>query len=232
LLGAADHLADDLRQKIESRVSAPVALSDEDPLNADGIAFLYFQAFGVNPPQYEVDFLLKKANELSVATIGKARVGLSRKVLQKLSEIHRARFWTRMAESEAFEYGLLFATKGNFAFEEYRGRVDRDWAEVEAVARREALSRMPDTYREFKKELRCGNVPWEALFELGAVKSCLRCGNDILDADAATEAIAEHYGKEDISDELYPLLADLEGIESADSAGYCSYCGWQMSKDD
>jgi ppGpp synthetase/RelA/SpoT-type nucleotidyltranferase len=232
LLASADHLADDLRREMESRVTAPSDLSDKDPLTADGIALLYYQTFGEKPPQYEVDFLLKKAKELGVSTIGDARVGLSKGVVNKLSKIHKSRFWTRMGESEAFEFGLLFAAKGAQALKDYKRRVERNWAEVEALARNEALAEMPETYTELTEMLQRGTVPWGAFKVLGAVKDCLRCGSEYLDADAAVEAISEYYGEEDVWDELHPVLAEAENPESPDHAGCCSYCGWQMSKDD
>ena len=53
-----------------------------------------------------------------------------------------------------------------------------------------------------------------------------------LDADAGVEAISEYYGGDDIWDELYPLLADVDAPESVDHAGFCSYCGWMLGKDE
>lgn len=231
-LSAVDHLADDLREEIVRLVEPPSDLSDDTPLNRGGIAFLYYAVFGEKPQEYEVDYLREHAERHGVSTVGQAKAALTEDVLKRLAEIHQRRFWMRISPAEAFEYALLYAVKGEDAYTDYRTHVEMEWADVEATARREMLAEMPDTYEEFLKLLERGDFPMDALAELGAVKDCMRCGNDYLDAEVAIEAVCEFYGVEDVDAELAPFLWDSPDLGSQDYPGYCSYCGYQMGKDD
>ena len=59
-------------------------------------------------------------------------------------------------------------------------RIQKDWDEIVAVARSEALGGMPETFEEFIKMARSGDIPVDALRELGGIQDCKRCGNEIL----------------------------------------------------
>jgi hypothetical protein len=113
-------------------------------------------------------------------------------------------------------------------------RIKDEWDEMVAIARREALSGMPDTIDDFIKMLESGVVPTKALAELGGIQRCSRCGTDILRPEQAAEAVLEYYGNPDVDVNLKALFEGLDTpeVESVDFSGACQYCGYPMSKDD
>jgi putative GTP pyrophosphokinase len=231
LLSSLNKMAGDLRKAISAKVKSPNDLSDEAPLDKEGLVFLYYELFGAPPDEYEIHYIYKVVKELRVKKIGDTRKGLKIDIFAKLTKIHNKRFWVDMSNSDLLEFGIRYAAVGKAVFKQYRERIEEEWAEVEAIARREALSGMPETYGEFLEALKNDSVPWEALKELGAIQSCYRCGNDILFPSTAAEEVAGYYDHDDHG-ELESLFSGLPEAEDYDFSGACSYCGWQMSKDD
>jgi putative GTP pyrophosphokinase len=238
-LQTLDRLANDLREHLEAKVEPPNDLTDEAPLDKQGIAFLYYELLGQKPQEYEVEFLVKKAGEYGLKTIGEARKGLSEEVLDHLKEIHDSRFPMLSPGRDFLEFGMLFAAEGPRAFEEYRNRIEVDWDEIESIGRAEALSGMPETFEEFVEMVESGGVPWEALKELGGVQECENCGVEIFVPDAAAEGILDHYGFPDTELDLEGLLfGACDRIdcpfeqESVNTSGLCPWCDHMMSKDD
>jgi putative GTP pyrophosphokinase len=238
-LQALDRLANDLREHLEEKVEPPNDLTDEAPLDKQGIAFLYYELLGQKPQEYEVEFLVKKAGEFGLKTIGEARKGLSEEVLDHLKEIHDSRFPMLSPGRDFLEFGMLFVAEGPSAFQEYKRHVEAGWDEIESFGRAEALSGMPETFDEFVEMAERGDVPWEAMEELGGVQGCTRCGTKTFVYEAAVEAVLDHYGithtDVDLETLLYNACNDYEcpfEPESVDFSEVCSWCGHMMSKDD
>jgi len=136
-------------------------------------------------------------------------------------------------------YSALVATESSNSkgIKAVQKRIQDEWDEIVATARRDALSGLPDTLKEFAEMLRSGSVPSEALAELGGIQSCYRCGAHILRPDQASESVLDYYGNPDSELDLEALFEQLNGedtpeVESVDYSGVCQYCGYQMSKDD
>lgn len=231
-LQVADDLADKLRAEVQASVEPPNDLSEEATLDREGIAFLFYSMFGEKPQEYEVEYLVRKAKELAISTIGEARKGLNETTLRELSEIHCARFWFKLGTVDAFEYSLLYAVKGDKALAEFKTKTEMDYKEMQAVAHREILAEMPDTYQEFLQELEKGEVSTSVLSELGALGECIICGAEILDDYALAEAVAEHYECDVDDADILSASSYPEFQEDTQHHGLCSYCGYVMSKDD
>jgi putative GTP pyrophosphokinase len=241
ILGHLDNMANDFRTEMESKVEPPNDLSESAALDRESIAFLYYEMFGTTPEEYEVQYLSRRVEEYGVATVGDARKGLKKEVLNNLRKIHDKRFaGITISNSDQFEFGLLYAVQGRSAYVEYKKRIEEDLAEVEAIARREILSAMPESFEEFVEELRRDNLSggvWDAIWELGGGGHCLRCGTEILMPEKAAEAVLDYYGERSADVDLVSLFMNPGGVdapemESVDFDEVCSYCGWQMSKDD
>lgn len=235
--GTLDHLADKFRKQVASAVQPPNDLSDDAPLNRQGIAFLYYEVFGQKPDDYESKYLASRVSGQGVETVGEARRGLTRKVFGRLEQIHKTRFEMEVSPSELFEYGVAFAAIGSSAFKEYGRKIEEDWLEIDAHARSEILSELPETLSEFVKLAESREVPWEAMRELGAIQTCAICSNEIVDPYGAVEALLRHYEVEDAEEDLLDFFAEPEGIdapepESVNSAGLCSWCDHMMAKAD
>ena len=237
VLNALDHIADEFRMEMETRVKAPNDLSPQARLDQQGIAFLYFEIFNEWPQEYENQYLFRVAGETEIETVGKAREGLREDVFKRLQTIHEKRFPIDMSNVERFEYGLRYGAQGRSAFSDFREKVEADWAEVETTARGEILSSMPETLEEFTEMLRQNDTPWEAIQELGGVRRCLRCGEKILVPSAAAEAVLDYYGDPATEVDLESLFLNFADplapeTESVNTSGVCPYCDHMMSKND
>jgi putative GTP pyrophosphokinase len=238
-LHTLDRLANDLRVHLEEKVEPPNDLTDEAPLDKQGIAFLYYELLGEKPQEYEVEFLVKKAGEYGLKTVGEARRGLSEEVIKHLKEIHDSRFHMLSPGSDFLAFGMLFAAEGPSAFQEYKRYIEAEWDEIESFGRAEALSAMPETFDEFVEMVEQGDVPWEAMKELGGVQECTNCGAEIFVHDATAEGVLAHYGFPDTELNLEGLLLDACDRfdcpfeqESVNTSGLCPWCDHMMSKVD
>ncbi len=236
LLSSVDKLANDLRKHVEKIVEPPNDLSDDAPLNKQGLSFLYFELLGEKPQEYEVEILMNKVTEYGLKTIGDARKGLAPAVLEKIRKIHDDKFNMIPMGYDLIEYGMLYAVQGNLAFKAYKKQIEDSWQEVEDMGRSEVLSELPDTFEEFIKMMQDGNVPWTALEFLGGGE-CARCGNNTFDPSTAADGILDYYGDPETDIDLEGLIFEAADrsecpFESLDFSGVCSYCDHQMSKDD
>jgi len=243
MLHVLDKTADDFRTEIESKVEPPNDLSDDAPLDREGISFLYFELFGEPPEEYEVQYLTKMAMDYGVKSVGDARKGFSEDILGNLEKIHNKRFSSLPADNmELFQYGLLYSQQGKLAYKEYRKRIEQEWAEIEATARSEILSAMPGTFEEFVELLENGRIDWymwQAIGELGGTGSCARCSATILIPESAAEAVLDFYDVDDsetdvdlVSMFINPSGVDAPQPESVNLSGCCPYCGDIMTRDD
>lgn len=243
ILRVLDRTSDDFRTEIESKVEPPNDLSNDAPLDREGISFLYFELFGTPPDEYEVQFLMRKKDDYDINTVGEARKGLAQDILSNLEKIHNKRFsGLPVGNMDQFQFGLLYASQGKSAYREYRKQIEREWAEIESTAMSEILSAMPSSFEEFTEMLDHDQLDWyiwQAIGELGGTDSCARCSATILIPESASEAILEFYHVDDldvhvdlISMFLNPGGIDSPQPESANLSGFCPYCGDLMTKDD
>ena len=243
MLRNLDKLADSFRKEIENKVEPPNDLADEAPLDREGIAFLYYELFGYPPEEYEVQFLLRVVDEYGIKTVGDARRGFEYEVLQNLEKIHNKRFSMIPIDNlDQFKFGLLYALHGRSSYREYRKKIEEDWAEIEATARSEILSAMPESFDKFVEDLEMNGLSWDvwqAIGELGGLSNCAICGADIIDPYSAAEAVLEFYDieEDDLDFDLVSLFTDPWGVDAPETvsvynSSLCPYCGWQMSKDD
>lgn len=242
-LQTLDKTADDFRTEIESKVEPPNDLSDDASLDREGISFLYFELFGVAPEEYEVQYLARIIDDYGIKTIGEARKGLTQDILNSIERIHNKRFSGLPVDNiDQFQFGLLYALQGKSAYKEYRKKIEREWAEIEATARSEILSAMPETFEEFVEMLEHGRVDgymWQAIGELGGTDSCGRCGATILIPESAAEGVLDFYEMDDseIDVDLVSMLINPGGVdapepESVNLSGFCPHCGDLLTKDD
>jgi hypothetical protein len=238
MLSSLDKLANDFRRAIASEVKPPNDLSDNAPLDREGIAFLYYDTFGEIPNEFEVRSLSEIAKKYQVNSVGEARKGLRKDIFAKLRKINAKRFvMLEMNNFDLFEYGLSYVRNGKSAFQDYRSKIEEQWAEIEAYGRREPLSEMPETFDDFMEMVQSGDLPMEALKALGGVTTCGRCMEEILMPSAAADAVLDYYGNPETDVDLESIIEtaairDGQEVEGADLNGLCSYCNYQAAKDD
>ena len=237
-LSAIDNIAQLIRDELNKCPPQADEIQDSDAISPQRLALLYKHKFGKDIFEWTLVDWIQTLYEAEAETIGDVRKLLNdkklRNILNKLS-VKIRRF--PLEDSEWAVFSAMVATEASISIgiKTVRSRIQQEWDEIVATARREALSGMPETLDEFIKMLQSRVIPAEALAELGGIQSCYRCGSDILRPEQAAEAVLDYYGWPDTNIDLEQLLinADSEGIvESVDYSGVCQYCGYQMSKDD
>jgi len=237
-LSAIDDIAQLIRDELNKCPPQADKLQDSDAISPQRLALLYKHKFGKDIFEWTLVDWIQTLYEAEAETIGDVRKLLNdeklRNILDKLA-VKIRRF--PLEDSEWAVFSAVVATEASISIgiKTVRSRIQQEWDEIVATARREALSGMPETLDEFIQMLQSGVIPTEALAELGGIQSCYRCGSDILRPEQAAEAVLDYYGWPDTDTDLEQLFinADSEGIvESADYSGVCQYCGYQMSKDD
>jgi ppGpp synthetase/RelA/SpoT-type nucleotidyltranferase len=235
-LSVLDQLANKFRNEIEKEVVPPNDLSEDAPLDKMGIAFLYYEFLGEKPDEYEVDYLIKKANVFGVNTVGDLRKSLSKKTTNQLKKIHDKYFSQTSIGRDLLEYGMMYATQGNIAFREYKKKIESKWKEIQDLYHLQILLELPETFDEFVEDLENGDVSWEAIKELGGLDHCLRCGKEIFDPNSAYEGVLDYYGFPDTDIDLESLFYDVRGnyvfeYASIDIPYLCSNCVIDPEKD-
>ncbi|MCW3135179.1 MAG: hypothetical protein N2V78_12740 [Methanophagales archaeon] len=237
-LSAIDDIAQLIRDELNKCPPQADKIQDSDAISPQRLALLYKHKFGKDIFEWTLVDWIQTLYEAEAETIGDVRKLLNdeklRNILDKLA-VKIRKF--PLEDSEWAVFSAVVATEASISIgiKTVRSRIQQEWDEIVATARREALSGMPETLDEFIQMLQSGVIPTEALAELGGIQSCYRCGSDILRPEQAAEAVLDYYGWPDTDTDLEQLFinADSEGIvESADYSGVCQYCGYQMSKDD
>jgi hypothetical protein len=118
------------------------------------------------------------------------------------------------------------------------------WREVASIARREALSSVPDiddmlgTLEDYQKDEDPESDLESFASGLGATSQCARCGATMVDSDEFADAAVRYYKlrgrnaeqmRERLSDAAESLAVEKG---SFDYPSFCSYCAHMMSKDD
>jgi len=239
-LSAIDEIAQLIRDELNQCPPVAKRIKNSDYISPQRLALLYKHEFGEEIYEWSLIDWVRHLEEAEAKTVGDVRRLLNdtkmRKALDRIS--NRIRGFP-LEDLEWAVYSALVATEASriLGIKAVQRKIQDEWTEIVATARREALSEMPDTVEEFAEMLQTGSVPVWALKELGGIQSCHRCGTDILRPEQAAEAVLDYYGNPDSALELESLFEQLSGedapeVESVDYDGVCQYCGYQMSKDD
>lgn len=241
----ADQLAvlDDIAQDIRNAVSEAVPyseVSDGEPIAKGGLANLYYERFGTNIYDYQIQVWMNALSREGAHTTGQAKALLPNDaVIDKMTSIYKD-VWgdADIPADTMLSHGVKIMGGASNAYRQFRNSLEAEYQDLMAIGKREALSELPDAMDKLIESLRDGSIGiqdiWHALREIDGLSECDRCGGLYFDSDRAYEVLSEHYGTENT--ELLDLFyeAEAEGgfeVESAHLSGYCSYCGHMMSKD-
>jgi hypothetical protein len=125
-----------------------------------------------------------------------------------------------------------------------RRRIQEEWSEITAIARRELLSDLPARIDEFLARLEAHHKHDDPASDiqrwasgLGAVTSCSFCGASIVSADAFADEIVRHYRlrgqrADKIRSEIEQAVWN-SGIETGTfgSSTVCNSCNYQLGRD-
>ena len=239
-LSAIDEIGQLIRDELNQCPLVAEEIKETDSITPQRLALLYKEKFGEEIYEWSMIDWLKQLEEAEAKTIGDVRGLLEdTKTRDSINKISNRIRGFHLENLEWAVYSALVASESSpkQGIITVRSRIQDEWDEIEATARSEALSEMPETLDEFAEMLQAGSVPEWALQELGGIQGCCRCGTDILRPEQATEAVLDYYDNPDTELDLESLFWQLDGedapeVESVDFTGACPYCGHQMSKDD
>ncbi|MBM4308990.1 MAG: hypothetical protein FJ123_19860 [Deltaproteobacteria bacterium] len=239
-LSAIDEIGQLIRDELNQCPPVAEEIKDTDYITPQRLTLLYKHKFGEDIYEWSLIDWVRHLEEDEAKTIGDVRKLLEdTKIRDTINKISNRIRGFNLEDLEWAVYSALVASESSASqgVKAVQSRIQDEWNEIVATARREALSEMPDTLEEFVEMLEAGSVPVWALKELGGIQSCYRCGTDILRPEQAAEVVLDYYGNPDIELNLESLFAqaggtDVPEVESVDYNGVCQYCGHQMSKDD
>lgn len=243
LLAHADSIASGIRARVQRVTTPPKEQPRLDQVSADGLAYIFKGVFGRPPPEYVVVEALNLCRDLNIDSLETLPDILRRHELRdKLSKAFSAVMPVPI-DPETVLLAALHALAGgdSRAIRYVRKQAQREFREIDRIARREMLSALPATVEGLIDELEgpSGEVDIASYAEaLGATHECAMCPTMIVDPYSFAEAAVQHYGlSDDESDEvidrivqaIYGSGADTGGL---DDSSLCSSCANSLAKDD
>ncbi len=236
-LSAIDEIAQLIREELTKVPTLADEISDTDAITPQRLALLYKNKYGEDIFEWSLLDWIENLRDAELTTIGEVRALLDDdKIKGRLDRIANEIRRYPLENSEWAVLSAMIATEFSITggIKLAKKKLQSAWDEIVSTARGEILHEMPETVDEFADMLRSGNVPLEALRELGGISDCIRCGTDVLSPSTAAEAVLDYYRNPNTEIDLEQLFLETEipEIESVDFSGACQYCGYQMSKDD
>jgi len=234
-LSAIDEIAQLIRDELDRPTGKSKRIKDTDPVSPKRLALLYEQTYGDELYEWNLHDWVLYLDEAEVDTIGEVRQVLNdTKLRDILDRIARRIRKYSLDDSDWAVYSALVATEIDTptGIKAVKKDIQDQWDEITVQARSQTL---PGTIDEFIEDFQDGSLPVEESFSLlDCVQGCGRCGIDILvDTESAAQAVADYYGAEDRLDELGEMIEQWRfDYGNSMDGSFCSYCSYQMSKDD
>ena len=228
LLSLGDQQAQDIREQ----VARPLVGIPGEQLEPGPLALIYRRAFGSDPAEYLVRYVLNRCQE-----VGCHRLDSIDRALGDEQSIGRIRAAYEEASGWDADDDYVFILCPELAvlgLEETvtkAAELGRDHrAEVDSIVRNEVLSELPDTFDEFIQDM--PSLDYDMAKIMGALTECSICGAPIIDVDGLVEALLDHYGEdEDVDNQIAAAIQDSEYETGDDDSSLCSYHGYVMSRD-
>lgn len=256
MLRVADDIANDIRQEISkpaldatpsieaSQVTAATPPEQVRLAFTTALQLLYRQTFEQDAAEYLIEVAAQEiGNDLRRLETLQALLN-NRRILQRFGATYENRTGWEAGSAQLFRWAAHAAAKGvREAISLVRKETENDFTEVDAIARREMLSDVPDDRHELveylehpsKDEDVASDIQrWASAFN--AVDECGICSEIIVDSEELAEALVEHYGLEgDEADEARERIDQAvfnSGVEVGGGGGLCGYHADVMGRDD
>lgn len=257
-LRVLDDIAQDIRDAISEEVASE-SLPNDATVTKEGLAFVYEEETGKKLLNYEIQQWMLSLDEEGITTLGEAKELLpSQDVQNRMQKVSNDVWGIREVDDIAIDgepdgspwlswgppvgmmlyYGTKIMAGDNNGYSKFRSAVERDYADTLSVARREAVSALPETVDELIIGIKTGSIDADdlayTLRVIGGIDECYICGEEILSADDAHEALETHYNV--FREELPRLLHEMESSFAMDSAdedmpGLCHHCAHLLTSD-
>lgn len=242
-LEAADRIAGHIRDRVQQATTPPEEQPRLDRISAEGIAYVFEDAFGRAPSDYVVTDAVSVCKDLGVENLEAVPRALIRQDFRdKLDAVYGEKLPVRI-DNETFLLAAIHSLSGGDeqAISYVREREQREFEEIDAVARSELISELPETLEELIEDLeRWGSEERICLYAqaLGIENKCACCPAEIIDPDSLAEAVVEHYELDDPEAIDIANLVQSAILSSGVDAGgvsdpsLCSNCAAYLAKDD
>jgi putative GTP pyrophosphokinase len=234
-MSAIDEIAQLIRDQLDRPAGKSKRIRDSDPVSPQRLALLYEQVYAEELYEWSLHDWFLNLDEAEIDTIGEVRTVLNdTKLRDILDRIARRIRKYSLDDTEWAVYSALVASEIDIptGIKAVKKDIQDQWNEITSQARSGML---PGSIDEFIDEFKEGSLSVEETFLLlDCIQGCGRCGIDILiDTESAAQAVADYYEAEDRIYELHELIEAwrFEHGNSMDGI-LCSYCDYQMSKDD
>jgi len=237
LLYVADLIAQDIRDQV-SKKREPSRRTGR-LVNEDTLRILFKKVFGELPPDYLVRLVEDKCDELNITRIKLLEKALlSEKNKKQVKKAYEKNVSWNISNELIFEASPLIVTYGiEIATGFVNKRGAQEWSEIDQIYRREIISELPNTFKEFLEYLEphtkndYGDFP-DRIYRLAevfnAIKECHLCGAPTIDEEIFAENVQEHYGVEDLEGKIESAI--LDSGADVDKGGLCWYHAYH--KDD
>lgn len=187
-LSAIDEIAQQIRNELNKPTKSAKHIKNSDNITPQRLTLLYKKIYKDDIYEWTLIDWVRALEEAELKTIGEVKKNLQNDNLR--NKINSTALGIRGYPIENEEWVVLSAiamseVNENEGVKVAKKRLRNEWDEIEAYAKSESLRELPETFDEFVKNIEAGDVPWEALSELGGRKRCGRCHKGIFDAYSA-----------------------------------------------
>lgn len=245
VLAAADKIASGIRLRVASEAGSREARPRLDQISAAALAHIFRQVFGRSPAEYAIREGMKLCGRIGLRSLESLPDILMRSGFRtELDDVYRKTLgFFGLSREELFLASIYALARGDqraIARVQRRAREEAD--ELDAIAKREALSSLPDSIDELIEQLEdySREIDFAELAQtLDATDECSVCGETVVLPEEFAEAVIVHYGvPEADEDDVRNRIENAIYHSSAETGGgpgggsLCSYHRAQAEKDD
>lgn len=244
-LAQADTTAERIRNQV-ARPRAGARPGRTQRLTESALAFLFRQRFQKEAPEYLLRWVLREYGALDLRSDGLDAELREEGFQERLRAAYQEKVRWDAEDEQLFRWSVHALVYGRDAAIRLAIRDGREaWKEIDLVARREALSSLPEdadslasSFQFIMKDDEPEAHIEEAARALGVTRRCSCCGTSIIDAEDLAQAAASYYklrGKraETFRDGIEKVVrSSATELGAWDNPALCSYCDYRMSKDD
>jgi putative GTP pyrophosphokinase len=242
ILAVADRIASNIRARITRERIPPEQRPNLRRVSLEGLTFLFNGTFGRSPPDYIIRAALNMSDELGINSLEGLPAILGREEFhKKVADAYKAIMPASIGAEDTFLAALYALARGEArAVSKTRRDARREWHEINQIARREMLARLPATIDELMEQLECpvsepGIEGWAEA--LDATHACYVCSTTIVEPLVFADAALRHYGVADQDGTFHQRIETAIGRSSTETGGWgdgslCAYHNERAAKED
>ncbi|MGH6922848.1 MAG: GTP pyrophosphokinase [Propylenella sp.] len=241
-LAAADEIASEIRARVQRVTAPPQERPLLDRVSAEGISYIFKEVFGRAPADYAVFEAISLCGDLDVSALDGLPDILKRQDFRDaVREAYSAIVPMPVDAGTVLLAAIHALAEGDAAALRYiEGQAQREFDEIESIARREMQAELPATVEELIEDIEDLRQETDIMLladALGVKDECAYCHAAIVDPYSFAEAAVQHYELSgDEADEVFERIEQAimgSGVDvgGPDSSSVCSHCADKLAKD-